>query len=291
MPPFLAIAFPAIDPVLISIGPFAIRWYALAYIAGILGGWFYARRLSANAELWGATKRPSAADNDDLIVYVALGIVLGGRIGYVLFYNFGEFMAHPAEIFAVWKGGMSFHGGMVGVALAIGIFARTRGFSVLALCDLASTVAPIGLFCGRLANFVNGELWGRPAPDLPFAVVFPDGGPVPRHPSQLYEAFAEGILLFILVGIVARTAGFRRPGLVSGVFGVGYGVARIVCEFFREPDPQLGFLIGRDVSALGGGLTMGMILSVPMIVAGLCLILLARSGRTRPRPATGGAVA
>jgi phosphatidylglycerol---prolipoprotein diacylglyceryl transferase len=282
MPPIFALAFPAIDPVLIYIGPFAIRWYALAYIVGILGGWLYARRLAANERLWGTVKRPTATELDDLIVYVALGIVLGGRIGYVLFYNLEEYLARPAEILAVWKGGMSFHGGMLGVVVALVLFARTRHLSILAMCDLASTVTPIGLFCGRLANFVNGELWGRPAPDLAFAVVFPNGGPVPRHPSQLYEAFAEGVLLFIVVGLVARVAGFRRPGLITGVFGIGYGLARIACEFFREPDPQLGFLFGDQVSALAGGVTMGMLLSVPMVAAGLALVILARSGRTTP---------
>ena len=240
------------------------------------GGW---RR---NERLWGGVRRPTATELDDLIVFVAAGIVLGGRIGYVLFYNFQEYLARPAEILAVWKGGMSFHGGMLGVVLALVLFARARRLSLLAMCDLASTVAPIGLFCGRLANFVNGELWGRPAPDLPFAVVFPNGGPVPRHPSQLYEAFAEGVLLFILVNIVARRAGFRRPGLVTGTFGIGYGLARIACEFFREPDPQLGFLFGDEVSGLGGGITMGMLLSIPMVLAGLALVILARSGRTRP---------
>src|SRR4051812_23482910 len=243
-PTLLALPFPAIDPIAVAIGPIAIRWYALAYVVGLLGGWFYARRLADDARLWGEVRRPTAADMDDLIVWVALGVVLGGRIGYVLFYNFDIYLAHPAEMLAVWRGGMSFHGGFIGCLLAILVFARRRGLDGLPLLDVASAVVPIGLFFGRIANFVNGELWGRPAPDFPYAVVFPQGGPVPRHPSQLYEAFAEGLVLFIIMAWAVRRFGFRRPGLVGGIFLVGYAVARIACEFFREPDAQLGFLFG-----------------------------------------------
>jgi phosphatidylglycerol:prolipoprotein diacylglycerol transferase len=271
----LAIPFPNIDPVAISVGPFAVRWYALAYVAGIVLGWWYSRRLAANAALWGDVKRPTQADMDDQIVWIALGIVLGGRIGYVLFYNLGSYLQNPAEILTVWRGGMSFHGGFLGTILAIYLFARARGLNFLAMLDVAAVVTPIGLFTGRLANFVNGELWGRPAPDLPWGVVFPHAGDVPRHPSQLYEAFSEGILLLILLGIAVRIVGFRRPGLIGGLFVLGYAVARIVCEFFREPDPQLGFLFG--------GTTMGQVLSVPMAAVGLAAVIVAARGWTRPR--------
>jgi phosphatidylglycerol:prolipoprotein diacylglycerol transferase len=282
--PLLALPFPAIDPVAVAIGPFAIRWYALAYVAGLLGGWFYARRLAADASLWGPLRQPSPADVDDVIVWVALGVVLGGRAGYVLFYNLPAYLAEPWEILAVWHGGMSFHGGFLGALAALALFARSRGLNVLAMLDLASAVAPIGLFFGRIANFINGELWGRPAPDFPWAVVFPHGGPLPRHPSQLYEAFGEGLLLFLLLAFAVRRYGFRRPGLIGGLFLLGYAVARIACEFFREPDAQLGFLIG---SGDTGGVTMGMVLSLPMALAGLAVIWLAARGATRPRTLTG----
>jgi phosphatidylglycerol---prolipoprotein diacylglyceryl transferase len=280
--PFFALPFPAIDPVAIAIGPFAVRWYALAYIAGLLGGWFHARRLTLDAGLWGDLKRPTPDDIDDLIVWVALGVVLGGRVGYVLFYNFDTYLTDPLEMLAIWRGGMSFHGGFLGAILAILLFARARGLSGLAMLDLAAVVTPIGLFFGRIANFINGELWGRPAPDFPYAVVFPEAGPVPRHPSQLYEAFGEGLLLFIVLAVAVRRFGFRRPGLIGGLFVLGYAVARIVCEFFREPDAHLGFLFGTSVEALAGGITMGMLLSVPMALVGAVAIWLAARGFTRP---------
>ena len=179
----LALPFPAIDPIAIAIGPLAVRWYALAYVAGLLGGWFYARRLAAAPSLWGDVRGPTPADIDDVIVYAALGIVVGGRLGYVLFYNADAYLANPSEILAVWRGGMSFHGGFVGALLALALFARSRGLSVLGLLDVAAAVAPIGLFFGRIANFVNGELWGRPAPDFPLAFVFPHGGPAAAPPE------------------------------------------------------------------------------------------------------------
>jgi phosphatidylglycerol:prolipoprotein diacylglycerol transferase len=274
--PLFALPFPHIDPVALAIGPFSIRWYALSYVAGIVLGWWYSRRLAESALLWGETRRPARIDMDDQIVWIALGIVLGGRIGYVLFYNFASYLEHPAEILTVWRGGMSFHGGFLGAILAIVLFARSRRLHPLAMLDVAAVVAPIGLFTGRVANFVNGELWGRPAPDLPWAVVFPMGGDVPRHPSQLYEAFAEGLLLLGVMAVAVRIFGFRRPGLVGGIFVVGYAIARIVCEFFREPDAQLGFLLG--------GTTMGQLLSVPMAAAGIAVIVIAARGWTRPRP-------
>lgn len=281
----MPLSFPLIDPIAISIGPIAIRWYALAYVAGLLGGWFYAKRLAAKADLWGGLKQPKPIDVDDLIVWVALGVVLGGRIGYVLFYNLGSYLSQPLEIFAVWRGGMSFHGGFLGAVLAIVLFARSRGLNPLAMLDMAAVVTPIGLFFGRIANFINGELWGRPAPDFPYAVVFPHAGPLPRHPSQLYEAIGEGLILFIVMAFAARRFGFRRPGLLGGIFVLGYALARISAEFFREPDEQLGFLFGSSVQALGGGITMGMLLSIPMALVGAGAIVLAARGLTRPRQA------
>ncbi|HST94288.1 MAG TPA: prolipoprotein diacylglyceryl transferase [Microvirga sp.] len=279
-----ALSFPLVDPVAVSIGPFAIRWYALAYVAGLLGGWFYAKRLAARSADWMPLRQPKPADVDDLIVWVALGVVLGGRLGYVLFYNLGAYLTHPLEIFAVWRGGMSFHGGFTGAVLAIVLFSRARGLNPLAMLDMAAVVTPIGLFFGRIANFINGELWGRPAPDFPYAVVFPHAGPVPRHPSQLYEAFSEGLVLFIVMAWAARRFGFRRPGLLGGIFVLGYAVARIGCEFFREPDEQLGFLFGASIGALGGGITMGMVLSLPMALVGAIFIWMAARGYTRPSP-------
>jgi phosphatidylglycerol:prolipoprotein diacylglycerol transferase len=273
--PFAVLQFPALDPVLLRIGPFAVRWYALAYIFGILIGWLYARALIRNERLWGGPAPMTVIDYDDFILWVTLGIILGGRIGYVLFYNLPFFIAHPAEIMQVWKGGMSFHGGFIGCVLAVLLFARSRGVPVLSLGDVTCAVGPIGLFLGRLANFVNGELWGRPS-DLPWAMVFPGGGPFPRHPSQLYEALLEGLVLLAVLALIIRLGALRRPGFVIGSFAVGYALARSFCELFREPDPQLGFL--------WGGLTMGMLLSVPLLLAGLAFIAVAL--RRKPLHAT-----
>ena len=278
--PTFAIPFPMIDPVAIQLGPLAIKWYGLAYVVGLLGGWWYARRLVASDALWGGRARPQPVELDDMLLFVAFGVVLGGRIGFVLFYDLPRYLERPQDIFAIWQGGMSFHGGLIGATLGLWLFAKRRGYPALSVFDLAAAVVPIGLFLGRIANFINGELWGRPAPDFPYAMVFPNGGPVPRHPSQLYEALGEGLLLFILVNLVVRFGGFRRPGLVAGIFGMGYALARIVCEFFREPDPQLGFLFGTSVDALSGGITMGMLLSLPVFFAGLWLAL--RSRRVAP---------
>jgi phosphatidylglycerol:prolipoprotein diacylglycerol transferase len=272
----LVIAYPVIDPILVDIGPFPIRWYALAYIAGLVIGWAYARMLVSRESLWHGLPRPSAGSLDDLLVYTAIGVVFGGRLGYVLFYNLDFYLAHPVEALAVWKGGMSFHGGLLGAALGIGLFARRMRQNFLTVFDLCAAVVPIGLFLGRLANFIKPELWGRPS-DVPWAMVFPGAGPLPRHPSQLYEAALEGIVLFIILALVVRAGGLRRPGLVTGIFAIGYGVARIICEFFREPDPQLGFLFG--------GATMGMLLSLPLIAAGLvCLFLANRCPASVTKP-------
>ena len=266
--PISVLPFPAIDPVLVSIGPFAVRWYALAYICGILLGWLYARTIIANQRLWGGPAPFTATDFDDFVLWVTLGIILGGRAGYVLFYNFDFFIAHPLEILQVWKGGMSFHGGFLGCVLAVVLFGLKRKISILSLGDITCAVAPIGLFFGRLANFVNSELWGRPT-DMPWAMVFPspEAGPWPRHPSQLYEAALEGLVLFCVLAVLVRAGALKRPGLVLGAFAIGYAVARSVCELFREPDAQLGFL--------WGGMTMGMLLSVPLLIAGICLVAFA----------------
>ena len=264
--PWFLIPYPRIDPVLVHIGPLAIRWYALAYIFGILIGWFYARAIIRAPKLWGGKAPLNAADFDDFILWVTIGIIAGGRLGYVLFYNLPVFAAHPLQIFELWTGGMSFHGGFTGCVVAVVLFARTRGIPFLSLGDVTCAVAPIGLFLGRLANFVNGELWGRPA-DVPWAMIFPNGGPIPRHPSQLYEAGLEGIVLFLVLALAIRFGALKRPGLVIGIFAVAYALARTTSEFFREPDVQLGFL--------WHGTTMGMLLSIPLFLAGLCFILYA----------------
>ncbi len=272
--PLFAIPYPTISPVLIEVGPFALRWYALAYVAGLIAGWWLGKRLVADDQLWGGRKHPQPVDIDDLIVYAALGIVVGGRLAYVLFYNFDFYAANPLEILTTWRGGMSFHGGLIGTMLAMVYIARSRGIPILALFDTAAPVAPIGLLLGRLGNFVNGELWGRVS-DVPWAMVFPTGGPQPRHPSQLYEAGLEGVVLFVILITVARHGGLRRPGLTSGLFGLGYALARIVVELVREPDAQLGYLLHTS------WLTMGMVLSLPLAAAGLGLLwFAARSGHS-----------
>ncbi len=270
---FFAIPYPVIDPVLVDLGPFPIRWYALAYVAGIVLGWFYMKRLCAADRLWGEVRHPTPLSVDDLVVYVALGIVLGGRLGYVLFYNLPYFVEHPLEIVAAWNGGMAFHGGLIGTVIGMAIFARRAGVRFLSVADGVAAVVPIGLFLGRVANFIKPELWGREAPDFAFAMVFPGAGPVPRHPSQLYEAGLEGIGLFVLLAVAIRLGALKRPGLSTGLFAAGYALARIASEFFRQPDAQLGFLFG--------GATMGMLLSLPLLAAGLGLIAYALRPRRR----------
>jgi phosphatidylglycerol:prolipoprotein diacylglycerol transferase len=260
--PLLAIPYPVINPVALSLGPLEIRWYALAYIVGLLIGWRYCLALAERPPRLVGRK-----DIDDFLAWATLGVVLGGRIGYVLFYNFGYFAAHPSEIPAMWHGGMSFHGGALVVTAAILWFTRKRRLPVLAFADIIAAAIPIGLFFGRIANFINDELWGR-VTDVPWAMVFPNGGPVPRHPSQLYEAFFEGIMLFLLLLAAERRGARRRPGLMTGLFLAGYAAARMSGELFRQPDAQLGFLIF--------GTTMGQLLSLPLLVAGLWLIARAR---------------
>ncbi len=274
-----ALPFPNFDPVLIQLGPFALRWYALAYIVGILLGWLYARAIIRSEQPWGGPAPMTVADYDDFIVWVTLGIIVGGRLGYVLFYNPSYFVAHPLEALQLWKGGMSFHGGFAGCVVTVIAFAKSRGIPVLSLGDVTCAVGPIGLFLGRLANFVNGELWGRPT-DVPWAVVFPAGGPLPRHPSQLYEAALEGLVLLAVLALLIRAGALRRPGLIIGAFAVGYALARSFAELFREPDAQLGFL--------WGGLTMGMLLSLPMLLFGLVMVTIAlRRPPVEPMPRAG----
>jgi len=264
--PLLVIPYPTFDPVLVHIGPLAVRWYALAYIFGILIGWAYARLLIRSRNLWGGKTPMTVADFDDFVLWVTLGIILGGRTGYVLFYNLPHFALHPAEIVQLWNGGMSFHGGFAGCVIAVLLFGYKRGIPVLSLGDITCAVGPIGLFLGRIANFINGELWGRPA-DFAWAMVFPNGGPLPRHPSQLYEAVLEGLVLLAVLALLMRAGALKRPGLIIGSFAVGYAAARTFCEFFREPDAQLGFL--------WGGATMGQLLSVPLFLAGIGFIMYA----------------
>ena len=257
------IPYPSIDPVLFQLGPLVIRWYALAYIGGLLLGWWYMRALAAQS--------PVAAERDevdDFLVWATLGVVFGGRLGYVLFYNPGFYLDNPSLIFAVWRGGMSFHGGLLGVAAAAALFAHRRGIRLLPFADLLACIAPIGLFLGRIANFINGELFGRVS-EAPWAMIFPRGGPNPRHPSQLYEAGMEGAVLFVVLFFLRRREAVRRrAGLLTGVFLAGYGVARTIAELFRQPDIHLGFL--------SGGTTMGQWLSAPMLAAGVYLMVRAR---------------
>lgn len=276
----LAIPFPAIDPVAIEIGPLAIRWYALAYLAGFILGWRYAVRL-ARAD----NRPPTARDIDDFLTWAIIGVILGGRIGFAFFYNPEYYLANPLEILKIWEGGMAFHGGLIGMILAIILFARHRGHSPFALGDIVACVTPIGLFFGRIANFINNELWGRPT-DLPWAVTFPippEWQPlvptVPRHPSQLYEAVLEGLVLFVILWLLARRPTIRaRHGLLTGVFLTGYGIFRFLVEFVRQYDPREDLFL--DV------FTTGQLLSVPMVLAGIAFIAWALN---RPPRHQGGA--
>lgn len=263
------LAFPHIDPVAVAIGPVAIRWYALAYVAALVFAWRYL--------LWLAKKPGSAmkpSDADDFLVWATIAIILGGRLGYVLFYKPGFYLENPGQILQLWQGGMSFHGGFTGMLIAMVLFCRQRRIPLLGFLDMIAVATPPGLFFGRLANFINGELWGRPA-DVPWAMVFPGAGPLPRHPSQLYEALLEGLVLGILLFALRHgTRAHERHGLLAGVFALGYALARIISEFFREPDAHLGFI--------AGGVTMGQLLSLPLLAIGLGLIWWAT--RHPPRP-------
>ena len=262
--------YPAIDPVLFEIGPFAVRWYALAYIAGLVFASWYMKRLVSNPRLWGGAKPSMTVPQvDDFFLWSVLGVVVGGRLGYVLFYKPLYYMAHPLEIVRMWDGGMSFHGGFLGVVVACYVYGRHIGTGLDRMLDLGAASVPIGLGLGRLANFINSELWGRPT-DVPWAFVFPlDELQLPRHPSQLYEAILEGLVLFITVRIATHRYGaLQYAGRASGIFALGYGLSRIVVEFFREPDPFLGYF--------AGFITMGMILSLPLCAIGIWLLIRSR---------------
>ncbi|PNU20739.1 prolipoprotein diacylglyceryl transferase [Geothermobacter hydrogeniphilus] len=245
--------YPEIDPVLVHIGPLAVRWYGLMYLLGFLASYVLIRTL--------ARRRHLDLDADavsDLLFYAVIGVILGGRFGYVLFYNAPYFLHHPLQVFAVWQGGMSFHGGLLGVICASVLFCRRRKLPILLTGDVLATSATVGLGLGRLGNFINGELWGR-VTDVPWGMVFPQAGPIPRHPSQLYEFLLEGVLLFCLLWWLHRR--HAPAGVPFFTFFLGYGCFRFLVEFFRQPDEQLGFL--------WGGATMGQLLSLPMIVFGL----------------------
>jgi phosphatidylglycerol:prolipoprotein diacylglycerol transferase len=265
----MAIPYPHINPVAIALGPLKIRWYALAYLTGFLAGWRYILHLiGLDTDRKDNLRRIEKAEIDDFMSWAILGVILGGRIGYVLFYQLDLYMQNPLAIFKIWQGGMSFHGGAMGVIVAMIVFARKRHMPLLRLTDLVCCAVPIGLFFGRIANFINDELYGR-VTDVPWAVVFPNGGNLPRHPSQIYEAVLEGLVLFTVLAVMAHRRRFRdRPGILSGVFLIGYAVCRMTVENFRQPDAQLGFIFA-DV-------TMGQILSAPMIIFGIILIVRAR---------------
>ena len=262
--------FPEIDPIALSIGPLVVRWYGLAYLGGVLLGALYGYRLLARQTLWKDDKPPFEAGAIwDFAFWAVVGIVVGGRLGYVLFYNLPYYAANPIELISLWDGGMAFHGGLVGIMVAIALFTRAKGGRILSSLDLLGAVSTIGLLLGRIANFINAELYGAPT-TLPWGVVFPtDPDQLPRHPSQLYEALLEGVLLFIVIRIATHMFfALRRPGLVAGIFGIGYALSRIAVEFVRIPDQHIGYLFG-------GWLTMGMLLSLPVLAAGLALVLYA----------------
>ena len=258
----MALQHPNFDPVAFSIWIFDVRWYALAYITGLILAWLYCRWMTKLPP-----NRLKPVDFDDFLLWATLVVVLGGRLGYVLFYKPDYYLANPLEIVFIWRGGMSFHGGLLGVLAAIGLFARSRGVSYFTLSDIVGAATPIGLCLGRVANFIHGELFGRTTDStvVPWAMVFPQGGPIARHPSQLYEALLEGLVLFIILHIMVRRGALQTTGLISGAFMIGYGLARIVAEFFRQPDDFLNFVLP--------GTTMGQVLSVPMVLIGIAVTL------------------
>ena len=272
----MALPFPTIDPVAIAVGPVELRWYGLAYLAGLVLGWLYMRALARNADIWGGSAPITPAKVDDFLIWATIGTIVGGRLGFVLFYEPSFFLQHPQQIFAIWGGGMAFHGGLLGVGLATYIFARRNGIPVVSLMDLAAAAAPFGLFFGRIANFINGEIYGRLS-DMPWAVEFParvlaEGHAVgPRHPTQLYEALLEGIVLFIALRYLTHRRGaLMRPGIIVGTFLMIYGAARIFAEFFKEWDYGQFFTTSY--------FSTGMVYSLPMIALGLYFYMRAQSG-------------
>ena len=275
----MALTYPKIDPVALQLGPVAIRWYGLAYITGLILGWRYTVWLARQKRFNGPDSRPTANDLDDFLFWAMAGVLIGGRLGIVLFYQPSFYFSNPLAILRVWEGGMSFHGGMLGVTTALIWFTRQRKMHLFDVSDLVAAATPIGLFFGRLANFVNGELWGR-VTDSPLGMVFPTGGPLPRHPSQLYEAASEGLILFVLLAVLAQQPAVRRRrGVLTGLFLAGYAIARSICEMFRQPDdylPNSGFIFG--------GISMGQILSFPMLLVGLAMIVYGFRTPMRPDP-------
>ncbi|UXM95008.1 prolipoprotein diacylglyceryl transferase [Bartonella sp. HY329] len=284
---FSALAFPNIDPVIVHIGPFEPRWYGLGYVVGILFAWWYGKLLLRRPQFWKNNQPPMEPNKlDDFVIWAVLGVVVGGRLGEVLFYRPDFYFANPGKIIAVWDGGMSFHGGFIGMALAMVFFALKNKINTFSMFDTIAAGVPIGLGVVRVCNFINNELWGREAFTIPWAVLFPgEAGGIPRHPSQIYEALTEGLLLFIVLAIIIFAfKALKKPGLVSGTFVMGYGLARIFVEFFREPSGSF-FALGwpnRDTAihllnadANGDWLTMGMLLSLPMVGVGLCMIIYA----------------
>ncbi|WP_103334403.1 prolipoprotein diacylglyceryl transferase [Pseudotabrizicola formosa] len=286
------IPFPQISPEIFAIDlfgmTFALRWYAVAYIAGLIGGWRLVLDTQQRPQLWNGPPPMSADQVERLLTWVILGVILGGRLGFVLFYQPGFYLQNPAAILRVWEGGMSFHGGFLGVVVAGILFCRREGIPMLKAADVMALAAPLGLFLGRVANFINAELWGRPT-TLPWGVAFPGDaaqtcpgvvGICARHPSQLYEAVLEGLLLgAVLLWLAYRRGWLKWPGALTGLFVAGYGAARFVVEFFRQPDAQFitqGNPLGLALHIGGYGLTMGQILSLPMIAVGLWLVLRAR---------------
>jgi phosphatidylglycerol---prolipoprotein diacylglyceryl transferase len=265
----LQIPFPAIDPIALEIGPLAVRWYGLAYAAGLILGWIYIRRLLNTPRLWKNDTAPLGPDDaDELLLWVAAGVIIGGRLGHVLFYQSGYYFANPLEILAIWKGGMSFHGGLLGTGLAMLFFARRRGVSVWPVMDIVSAAVPIGLFFGRVANFINAEVVGSPT-KMPWGIIFPGWGAEPRHPAMLYESALEGAVLFLC--LLFATYGLKtlkKPGLTTGLFLVGYAVFRIFCELFKVVDYRLFY---SDYP-----ITKGMVYSVPMLLLGAWFIYRAR---------------
>lgn len=268
------LTYPNIDPVAIEFGPISIKWYGLAYMAGLLLGWQYIRRLVSTPRLWHAGIAPIDVNRvDDLLLFITVGVILGGRLGQVLLYDPEYYFSHPSEILAVWKGGMSFHGALVASGLLILLFARHYKVAARSIMDLCCAAVPIGIFFGRIANFINSEHWGRPT-EAAIGMVFPNGGAVPRHPSQLYEAALEGLVMFVIIRIATHyLLALKKPGLVTGIWLTWYALARGFCEIFREPEPDHILNIGP--------FTAGQVYCLPMLLIGLYLIWRAREPDTR----------